>query len=81
MLPQTFNQYETSVKLKHRLCSKNTGFDENVIPLKIIETRCVRDFPLCIKPPGFLVGLDVAYFKLLGIHLSLSCFSYNFHFL
>ena len=37
-LPQTLNEYETiSVKLKCRLCYKNTVFDENVRPYKIIE--------------------------------------------
>ena len=36
-LPQTFDQYETiSVKLKRRLCYKNTVFNENVRPHKII---------------------------------------------
>ena len=37
-LPRTLNEYETiSVKLKCRLCYKNTVFDENVRPYKIIE--------------------------------------------
>ena len=37
-LPRTLNEYETiSVKLKCRLCCKNTVFDENVRPYKIIE--------------------------------------------
>ena len=37
-LPRTLNEYETiSVKLKRRLCYKNTVFDENVRPYKIIE--------------------------------------------
>ena len=36
-LPRTFDQYETiSVKLKRRLCYKNTVFNENVRPHKII---------------------------------------------
>ena len=37
VLPHTFDQYETiSVKLKRRLCYKNTVFNENIRPLKII---------------------------------------------
>ena len=37
-LPRTLNNYETiSVKLKRRLCYKNTVFNENVRPLKVIE--------------------------------------------
>ena len=36
-LPRTFDQYETiSVKFKRRLCYKNTVFNENVRPHKII---------------------------------------------
>ena len=37
-LPQNLNEFETiSVKLKHRLCYKNTVFNENVRPQKIIK--------------------------------------------
>ena len=37
-LPRTFDQYETiSVKLKRRLCYKNTVFNENIRPHKILE--------------------------------------------
>ena len=38
VLPRTFDQYETiSVKLKRRLCYKNTVFNENIRPLKIVN--------------------------------------------
>ena len=37
-LPRNFNQFETiAVKLKHRLCYKNTVFNENVRPQKILQ--------------------------------------------
>ena len=37
-LPRNFNQFETiAVKLKRRLCYKNTVFNENVRPQKILQ--------------------------------------------